>query len=232
MRREYDLEDILAEFSNYQADAITDDPEPGVTDSKTDSLTDAPAPAAEESVHSEEESYAVANDPVFEGEESAPEDDGRTAEELSADEQQLTRVFRAPKAATGEKKPADTDSDEALTGDSAGRSRKGRKKKKESFLARLGLGSLSLIFALVSLLVLAWSLQNLHPDAGSAASASRSASGTNLVSRLDSGLNNAKANALSDITTIAKHYSKLLHRSPTRPVTGPRTPRTPLRSSR
>ena len=55
--------------------------------------------------------------------------------------------------------------------------------------------------------MLAWSLQNLHPDAGSAASASRSASGTNLVSRLDSGLNNAKANALSDITTIAKHYS-------------------------
>lgn len=207
MRREYDLEDILAEFSNYQADAITDDPEPGVTESKTDNPTDAPAPTAEESVHSEEESYAVANDPVFEGEESAPEDDGRTAEELSADEQQLTRVFRAPKAAPGGKKPADTDADEALNVDSSGRSRKGRKKKKESFLARLGLGSLSLIFALVSLLVLAWSLQNLHPDAGSATSASRSASGTNLVSRLDSGLNNAKANALSDITTIAKHYS-------------------------
>ncbi len=216
MRREYDLEDILAEFSDYGTDTgISDAPDlSGAGDASGTPLSDA-APIVEETALPAEEPD-TADGSAAGGEDSVPENSTDDPDALSADAQQLTRVFRAPKTVPGGKSPAaagaveSRETDEEFSRDSAGKPRKAgkrKKAKKESFLARLGLGSLSLVFALISLLVLVWSLQNLHPDTGSAAKASGSKSSTNLVSRLDSGLNNAKADALSDITTIAKHYS-------------------------
>ena len=78
--------------------------------------------------------------------------------------------------------------------------------RKESFGRRLGMSVLSLIFAAVSLVCLAWSLQNLHPETMSV-EAARAAGTTNLVTKLNGSVNNAKADALSNVVFIPKHYS-------------------------
>ncbi|MBP5239884.1 MAG: hypothetical protein J6Z15_04795, partial [Oscillospiraceae bacterium] len=195
MRREYDLEDILAEFSEHSLDAEA---------AKLQAAEEAAAKAAAaeaasaETVLSPDDSLSeelVAELPEEEPVPEAPEEE----EVLSEDEQQLTRVFKAPKSAAAVKPEEEPEE----------KPRKKKKAKKESFLARLGLGTLSLIFAVISLGVLAWSLQNLHPDTGAPVKTNRPAasSSTNLVTRLDAGLNNARANALSDIAYIPKHYS-------------------------
>ena len=216
MRREYDLEDILAEFSDYGKESevpeVPEAPEISVPAAPEAPLPDDEPDSADENTVSNETATAAEEEAAAAKEDTAAEGD----DVLSADAQQLTRVFRAPKAAAGVTAQASAvaehgDGNEADLPVDTGAPRKPRKKKKvrkESFLARLGMGTLSLIFAVISLLVLAWSLQNLHPDTDTAAKSGRSASAsTNLVSRLDAGLNNAKADALSDIATIAKHYS-------------------------
>lgn len=195
MRREYDLEDILAEFSEHSLDA-----EAAKLQAAEEAAAEAAAAeaASAETVLSPDDSLSeelVAELPEEEPVPEAPEEE----EVLSEDEQQLTRVFKAPKPAAAVKPEEEPEE----------KPRKKKKAKKESFLARLGLGTLSLIFAVISLGVLAWSLQNLHPDTGAPVKTNRPAasSSTNLVTRLDAGLNNARANALSDIAYIPKHYS-------------------------
>ena len=164
MSREYDLEDILAEYSD---DGIPDDG-------------------------------------------NIPEEETPPLEDTG-----LTQVFRAPEAQNSplktvsvqeaeEEKKKEKERVEELPK----KKTKKKRKKKESFAAKLGFSLLSLIFAVVSVGVLAWSLLNLHPDTTVGSSeGSRPQGSINLVSRLDDGLNNSKANALRDITYIPRHYS-------------------------
>ena len=198
MRREYDLEDILAEFADYGEEPASE--ESAVSLTEPEPLPEVPAPVPAEPAF---DTLAEEERSSFEPE---TEEDLSEDEPLSEEEHQLTRVFRAPK-------PVPKDQVSAAPFEAAEelprKKKAGKKKKakKESFLARLGLGTLSLIFAAVSLVVLVWSVQNLHPDTGAPSKTTRSTSSTNLVTRLDAGLNNAKADALSDIAYIAKHYS-------------------------
>ena len=189
MRREYDLEDILAEFSEHSLDAEA---------ARLQAAEEAAAEAAAEAALNSEDSLSEGAEAELPKEESVPQA-VEADEVLSADEQQLTRVFKAPRPAAAVKPEEEPEE----------KPRKKKKAKKESILARLGLGTLSLVFAVISLAVLAWSLQNLHPDTGAPVKTNRPAasSSTNLVTRLDAGLNNARANALSDIAYIPKHYS-------------------------
>ena len=193
--REYDLEEILAEYAEQQAEAAQ--PE------ETEEL---PEEEAAQKVWEDED---IAEEPY---EEELPQE----PEEQPAD-QQMTQIFKAPKPVkTGNAREAVMDElpEEPDESDRKKKSKKqkttrkkARKAKKESFGKKLGFGILSLVFMLVSLVVLAWSLQNIHPDTAKTTDSARSLGNTNLVSRLDTGLNNAKANALSDIAYIPKHYT-------------------------
>ena len=201
--REYDLEDILAEFAEENENtALTED-------------WKEPAEEAEQEPASRE---AWPGAPEMEPPEEA--DETEAYEEAAAQEaaaaQQMTQVFRAPKlgkdsvrqetaAAVKEAEPAEAETKKRET--KKNRKPTAPRKKKESLGKKLGFGVLSLIFMVISLGVLAWTLQNVHPDTSGTTESARSLGNTNLVSRLDTGLNNAKANALSDIAYIPKHYT-------------------------
>ena len=174
--REYDLDDILAEYSVSEPEAAE------MTEPVWGPEEDAPAVREDNPV---EETVDAQLTEVFlpEAEETDLEEE---PEEQKPEPEAETPV---PKKKPGTKK------------------KKSGKPKKESFGKRLGFGVLSLIFAAVSLVGLLWSLQNLHPDTSAASEGTQNAGSTNLISRLDAGLNNSKANALSDITYIPKHYS-------------------------
>ncbi|MCR5090234.1 MAG: phosphodiester glycosidase family protein [Oscillospiraceae bacterium] len=219
--REYDLEEILAEFNDaelmkkIEAEAaqprkaperrvrpgweLDEEDEAAETQVFQGGVTPSAA-ARSPSLGEGGYSSAAARSPYpEEGEEphaapdaSTPEDDGEEA---------------APSSAPDGEVPADEPAPLREGAETETRKRKKKRKKKESVGARIGFGMLSFVFMLVSLAVLAWTLQNVHPDTSSSSDAVRTAGSSDLVSRLDRGLNNAKADALSDITYIPKHYS-------------------------
>ena len=179
--REYDLEEILAEYAG-------DTFEPELTEEM---------PLQEPTEEPEE--VPTGEKTEIESEEPAePEDD------TSAADAQLTQIFRVPESI---KSAAPADETPEVNEQEQPKKKKKKKAKKESFIQKLGYGTLSLIFAAISLVVLAWTLQNVHPDTKAVVESSRNLASTNLISRLDAGLNNAKADALSDIAFIPKHYS-------------------------
>ena len=198
--REYDLEEILAEYA--EKDLETAQPE-------------------EESVLPEEELTETADQLPDEEERVLPEEhreevrdtygEGPSEEAGEDPDAQLTRVFKAPKPEKTESRQehrvAGNRRETAPQQEEESKKKRRKKPKKESFGKKLGFGMLSLIFMIVSLGVLAWTLQNVHPDTTKTTESARSLGNTNLVSRLDTGLNNAKANALSDIAYIPKHYT-------------------------
>ena len=192
--REYDLEDILAEYAAQEAEAAQ--PED-------------PAELPEEEYWQE----ALETEKAQAQEKTYAEEIPEAAEEIPADAQ-MTQIFRAPKLPKADR-VSDAAADDLPEEEPEEPVRKKSKKqkpakkkpKKESFGRKLGYGFLSLVFMAVSLAVLAWSLENIHPDTAKTTDSTRSLGNTNLVSRLDTGLNNAKANALSDIAYIPKHYT-------------------------
>lgn len=80
-------------------------------------------------------------------------------------------------------------------------------KKKPSLGKRLADGVISLIFMCVSVLVLAWVGINVHPDSGSAASASAASTRLQLSNGLDAYMNNLASDALGDLAYIKKLYT-------------------------
>ena len=200
--REYDLEEILAEYAEDNIETALPEEEDIL---KEEEFTEPAAglPYAEETALPEENEA-----------ETARGDDAEVPAESAEDpDAQLTRVFRAPKPEKTEsrrvRRETESRREAAAQDEEAEEPKKKRRKKpkKESFGKKLGFGMLSLIFMVISLGVLAWTLQNVHPDTSKTTESSRSLGNTNLVSRLDTGLNNAKANALSDIAYIPKHYT-------------------------
>ena len=164
MSREYDLEEILAEYAGQDSSV----PVPGAALSEP-AAEDAPSPAAD---GAGEESIADADDSS--GADRVSEEE--LPEAAEAPERQkplpgdagLTQVFRVPEVKSSrEPSPA---APEELTAENGAEPAPGKKpkkkkrKKKESVAAKLGFGLLSLVFAAVSLAVLSWSLLNLHPD--------------------------------------------------------------------
>lgn len=178
--REYDLEEILAEYAE-----------------------EADVPELTEEISVQEPAEELEEAHLEEVEEETPAVPAESADADSEVDVQLTQVFRVPENSKAE--PAVKEPEEAAQ--EPVRPKKKKKAKKESFLQKLGFGTLSLIFAALSLLVLAWTLQNVHPDTSAVTESSRNLASSNLLSRLDAGLNNAKADALSDIAFIPKHYS-------------------------
>ncbi len=193
--REYDLEEILAEFNDAELIERIENEEQRAEEAPRRS---APERRVRPGWELDEEDI-----PPAPAQSSAEEAGDLTAvwspsesEEEEREEEEASRPVRE-----------EADGDAPGEPEAKPRKRKKRRRKKESLGARIGFSALSLIFMLVSLAVLAWTLQNVHPDTSSASAAVRTAGSSNLVSRLDSGLNNAKADALSDITYIPKHYS-------------------------
>jgi len=78
------------------------------------------------------------------------------------------------------------------------------KRKRETPAQRAGHVAASIVFALVSLLLLAFLSQKLHPGVGEKAVSARSAS--DLGARFENSASNARADALSDLATLRKHY--------------------------
>ena len=183
---EFELDSILAEFSDHpekQQKAVADEP-------------------------AEPKPQELYKEPAFENEAPA----APVSEIVSAEKSQSgTQVFHVPE--TDERKedaPAD-EKEKKKTGKKdiglAGKNKKQTVKKKEGFFQRLGFGVLSLIFAAVSLAALLWTLQNVSPDTSPIDHAEKGTATTDLVARLDTSINNSKANALSGIAYIPKHYS-------------------------
>ncbi len=83
---------------------------------------------------------------------------------------------------------------------------KSRTGKSKNILHDVLLSFAGLIFLGVSLLAIAWVGLNVHPDAGTASTASGSGK-LNLMSGLDAYMNNAASDALSDLTYIRKIYT-------------------------
>ena len=79
------------------------------------------------------------------------------------------------------------------------------RRKPESAFKRAGFTLLSLLFAFLSLLLLAALAVYLHPGAGEPAAYTLQS--TDLGARLNNSLSNSKAEALSGIATIRKHYA-------------------------
>ena len=198
--REYDLEEILAEYAEKDLETAQPEEESALPEEELTETADQ-LPDEEESVLPEENGEDV-RDTYGEG----------PSEEAGEDpDAQLTRVFKAPKPEKTESRQehrvAGNRRETAPQQEEESKKKRRKKPKKESFGKKLGFGMLSLIFMIVSLGVLAWTLQNVHPDTTKTTESARSLGNTNLVSRLDTGLNNAKANALSDIAYIPKHYT-------------------------
>ena len=78
------------------------------------------------------------------------------------------------------------------------------RRKRESTAKRVGYVFLSLIFAVITLLLLARLGMSFHPGTGPAAAAGRGS--TDLGAQLDNSFSNSKAEALGSIATIKKHY--------------------------
>ena len=78
-----------------------------------------------------------------------------------------------------------------------------RPQKRESGGERVATGFLGIVFALLSVIALAWVALNVHPSSNSAAV---SDSRLDLVSKLDVYMNNAAADALGDLAYIKKIY--------------------------
>ncbi len=83
---------------------------------------------------------------------------------------------------------------------------KSRKGKSKNILHDVLMSFAGLIFLGVSLLAITWVGLNVHPDAGTATTASGSGK-LNLMSGLDAYMNNAASDALSDLTYIRKIYT-------------------------
>ncbi len=184
---EFELDSILAEFSDHpekQQEAATDEPaEPKPQGSQRETAHEAETPAVPERKEIPSEKPQSGTQ-VF----HVPENDTQIDRETYADKNQTDK--------TGQKKTK-----------AAGKDKNQPKKKKEGFFQRLGFGVLSLIFAALSLAALLWTLQNVSPDTSPMDHVEKGTATTDLVARLDTSINNSKANALSGIAYIPKHYS-------------------------
>lgn len=67
-------------------------------------------------------------------------------------------------------------------------------------------GAVTVLFVFITLLTFAWVAKNVHPDSGTVTAAAVQ-NNTNLVSRLDMYVNNAKSEALGDLAYIRKLYT-------------------------
>ncbi len=197
--REYDLEEILEEYAQERQEPepvsgqhFAESPEPEAPESGVPEPGEAGDAGPEASAEMPVETYG------------ADAEDGEKADETQP-ESQLTQIFRPEEVEKAKKTAAAEAEREKETKKSKKRKKAGS--RKESFGKRLGFALLSLVFMLISLVGLAWSLENLHPDTAEITDTARATGSTNLVTRLDTELNNAKADALSDIAFIPKHYT-------------------------
>lgn len=211
---DFDLEDIITEFENY-----TPEPRPrrkrsarraeAQTAAETVSETAAEQPAEESAPEPAQDPYAdyfkhsapdpqpePAPEPIPEAE-SEPEQSEREAEERPSETENGEEGAPQKKKTRKKKQKKATAEDEAE--ESAAR--------KPSFGKRFALGLLSLVFACASLLGLAWSLQNIHPEAATAENARTVSDTTDLSARVTNSVYNSKAEALSNIAYIRKQYT-------------------------
>lgn len=223
---DFELEDIIAEFNDYTI------PEPRKRRRRTPvPAAEAAVHATAETAHAPAESVELPvptpEEPVY-VEPPVPEE----ATEPTVEEPPVFEIVHTPKHAAPEaekepepepeeppeekpkkkkgkkKKNKDLDEDEdaePVKPTAAGKASAG-KPQKDSVGKRIGLGLLSLIFAVISLVCLAWCMQNIHPET-TTVEVTRGSATANLVSRLNTSVYNSKASALGEIVYIRKQYT-------------------------
>ncbi|MBR1457346.1 MAG: phosphodiester glycosidase family protein, partial [Oscillospiraceae bacterium] len=148
----------------------------------------------------------AAPEPAFRPEPEPETEPEPEAEEAPAfEEEPPVEEPRKKKGRKKKKRDAEPDEDGRPAKETAA-AKAAAKPQKDSVGKRLGLGMLSLIFAVISLVCLAWSVQNIHPET-TTVEVSRGTATADLVSRLNNSVFNSKADALSDIAYIRKQYS-------------------------
>ena len=213
---DFELEDIIAEFNDYTI------PEPRKRRRRT------PVPAAETAAPPQAEpapQQPVYEEPAYEEPPAIEEDHAPPAEEPP-----VVEIVHTPKHAAPAKEPEpepeklpeekpekkkkrkkrhedpDAEEDAVPVKPTPAGKVSAEKPRKDSVGKRIGLGLLSLIFAAVSLVCLAWCVQNIHPET-TTVEVSRGTATANIVSRLNTSVYNSKASALGEIVYIRKQYT-------------------------
>jgi hypothetical protein len=168
MEYEYDLEELLREFSDHPEDE----------NSQSEAVNDSPAETVQEPVS------PAAFEPV---DTPAPED--------------YTMSEPVPDLNLASDQLDDLDYDESEPQEDDESDGKGKK-----IFNNIMMFFAAFIFFGVSLMALFWVVLNLHPDSGTATSASGNVK-LNLASNLDVYMNNAASDALADLTYIRKLYT-------------------------
>ena len=190
---DYNIDDILAEFSSYSA-SITNEPQP-------------PQKPAKKAVQPE----------TVEPEYAEPED----AEPEYAKSEYTEPEYAEPEAVEPELIPEPVSEKKREKPDKPARKKaaapaehepriKFVRREKDTERSRTAAGPLkaiiSVLFIFITLLTFVWIAKNIHPDSGTV-TASAVRNNTNLMSRLDMYMNNAKSEALGDLAYIKKIYT-------------------------
>ena len=182
---DFNLDDILAEFASY-GETLPDEPQPPVKSAKK---------PVQPEIAEEVTAETVIFKPVEEREtehtepESVPEKPARRKKTEAAKKPEKKREKAPTEHKPGKKKVfREIDTERLRT--AAGPLR----------------GAITAAFVVLTLLTFLWIAKNVHPDSGTV-TASSVQKNTNLVSRLNMYMNNAKSEALSDLAYIKKIYT-------------------------
>ena len=205
----FDIDDILAEFTSY-SDSIAGEARPARKETRREDVRTAPEyyedeydePAYEQPVYDEPEyDEPVYDEPVY----KKPEKSGRE-KAAYAKPRRRGPVYDEPEY-------RDEPAPERLRRKPAAKP-KTRRKESAEFYDEYGRGGYSyddrgvvtVLFVFITLLTFVWVSKNVHPDSGTVTAAAVQ-NNTNLVSRLDMYVNNAKSEALGDLAYIRKLYT-------------------------
>ena len=213
---DFDIDSILAEFSSDSYD--TPAPEKPIFPVQAPPVTPPDFPTQAPPVR--------AYEPWDDIQLAPPRDEPVRYTQASSEDLSGTRLFTAqPRPAAGEPRPAgvrassavaDFDSERFAGGQTRSNKQRfgasrdmrqqeraaGAQAKKPGFLG-IAVGT---VFAVITLMCLCWVALNVHPDTG-ASSAEGTALKLDLIKKLDSYENNAKSDALGDLTYIKKVYT-------------------------
>ena len=223
----FDIDDILAEFTSY-SDSIAGEAHPARKEPSREDLRTAPEyyeeeygeaghgeseydePAYDEPIYDE----PVHDEPVYKkpkkpGREKAAYAKPRRHEPVYdepeyGDESVPERPRRKPAA-----KPKTRRKEAPELYDEYGRSSysyDARAAERRRTAAGPLRGVVTVLFVFITLLTFVWISKNVHPDSGTVTAAAVQ-NNTNLVSRLDMYVNNAKSEALGDLAYIRKLYT-------------------------
>ncbi len=204
---EFDLEDILAEFSSKGVESPAQPESPPPAQPLRPTMIYAPEPGKVPDELTRKPAAAVRPAPQPQPEfrqepqpQPEPQPESRPAVQPRQEAASPRPERRTPPPARRPAPPVEEDEEEE--------EERPARSRFETFLIGLGRSVCGLIFAALGLVVLAWMLLHVHPDLGAAAASSPAASTKlNFAAELDAYANNAASDALNGLTYIRKIYT-------------------------